>query len=321
MSTTAPAVTGQTDRAASVTQDREPRRNKLAFWLLAPATIILLLVMGYPIVRMVILSLQEAKLRNITRGTEQWNNFENYADILGDPYFWTVVTRTLAFTVVCVLATMALGTLVALLLNKLGTKMRLLVLVGLLLAWATPVVTATQTWQFLFDTQFGVVNWALVELGFEQFQGYSWLAQPLSLLTLAAIIVVWGAIPFVALTLFAGLTQIPNEMFEAASLDGASSWTQFWKLTVPQLGPIFLILTALSTIWDFRVFTQVFILQKSGGITKDTDLLGLYAYRVSFSANDFGKGAAIGVVMVLMLLLVSALYIKRMTKQLDEASS
>jgi N,N'-diacetylchitobiose transport system permease protein len=320
MSTTAPAVTGQADRAAA-TQEREPRRNKLAFWLLAPATIILLLVMGYPIVRMVILSLQEAKLRNITRGTEAWNSFENYTAILGDPYFWTVVTRTLAFTAVCVLATMTLGTLVALLLNKLGTKMRLLVLVGLLLAWATPVVTATQTWQFLFDTQFGVVNWALVELGFEQFQGYSWLAQPLSLLSLAAIIVVWGAIPFVALTLFAGLTQIPNEMFEAASLDGASSWTQFWKLTVPQLGPIFLILTALSTIWDFRVFTQVFILQKSGGITKDTDLLGLYAYRVSFSANDFGKGAAIGVVMVLMLLLVSVFYIRRMTKQLDEASS
>lgn len=319
MSTTAPPVTGR-GGAKAPSQDVEPRRTKLAIWLLAPATVILLLVMGYPIVRMVILSLQEAKLRNITRGTEQWNNFENYSDILGDPYFWTVVLRTLVFTVVCVAATMALGTLVALLLNRLGSKMRLTVLIGLLLAWATPAVTATQTWQFLFDTQFGVVNWALVEVGMEQFEGYSWLADPLSLLTLAAIIVVWAAIPFVALTLFAGLSQIPNEIFEAASLDGASNWTQFWKLTVPQLGPIFLILTALSTIWDFRVFTQVFILQKSGGITKDTDLLGLYAYRVSFSANDFGKGAAIGVIMVLMLLIVSVFYIKRMTKQLDEAS-
>lgn len=319
MSTTAPTTRGRAAKAEAA-QEREPRRNKLAFWLLAPASVILLLVLGYPIVRMVVLSLQEAKLRNITRGTEAWNNFENYIDILGDSYFWTVVVRTLVFTLVCVVATMTLGTLVALLLNKLGSKMRLLVLVGLLLAWATPVVTATQTWQFLFDTQFGVVNWALVEMGFEQFEGYSWLAQPVSLLALAAIIVVWGAIPFVALTLYAGLTQIPNEMFEAASLDGASNWTQFWKLTVPQLAPIFLILTALSTIWDFRVFTQVFILQKSGGITKDTDLLGLYAYRVSFSANDFGKGAAIGVVMVVMLLVVSIFYIRRMTKQLDEAS-
>jgi N,N'-diacetylchitobiose transport system permease protein len=145
------------------------------------------------------------------------------------------------------------------------------------------------------------------------------LAQPLSLLTLAAVIVVWGAIPFIALTLFAGLSQIPNEMYEAASLDGASAWTQFRRLTFPLLAPIFLILTALSTIWDFRVFTQVFILQKAGGIAKDTDLLGLFAYRVSFSANNFGVGSAIGVIMVLMLMVVSVFYIKRMIAQLDEA--
>lgn len=318
MSATAPAVT-KSEGDGGAPQENEPRRNRLALGLLAPATAILVVVLGYPIVRMVMLSLQEAKLRNINQGTESWNSFANYTDILTDGYFWTVVLRTVVFTFVCVVATMALGTLVALLLNKLGNKMRLFVLVGLLLAWATPVVTATQTWQLLFDTQFGLVNWGLVSIGFDQFEGYSWLANPISLLTLAAIIVIWGAIPFVALTLFAGLTQIPNEMYEAASLDGASAFTQFRRLTAPLLAPIFLILTALSTIWDFRVFTQVFILQKAGGIAKDTDLLGLFAYRVSFSANDFGKGAAIGVIMVLMLLIVSVFYIKRMIKQLDEA--
>jgi len=298
----------------------EPKRNKLAFWFLAPATLLLVGVLGYPIVNMVVLSLQQAKLRDIVRGTQHWNNFANYTKILGDPYFWQVVVRTLAFTAVCVAATMVLGTLVALLLNRLGSKMRLTVLIGLLLAWATPAVTATQTWQFLFDTQFGVVNWALVQLGFEQFEGYSWLANPMGLLGLAAIIVVWGAIPFVALTLFAGLTQIPIETFEAASLDGAGAWTQFRALTLPALGPIFLILTALSTIWDFRVFTQVYVLQRSGGITRDTDLLGIYAYRVGFSGNDFGVGSAIGVMMVVMLLFVSVFYIRRMIRQIDEAS-
>ena len=105
-------------------------------------------------------------------------------------------------------------------------------------------------------------------------------------------------------------------MYEAASLDGASKWAQFRRLTVPQLAPIFLILVALSTIWDFRVFTQVFILQKSGGIAKDTDLLGIYSYRVGFSGNDFGVGSAIGVMMVLMLLVVSVFYIREMIKQI-----
>jgi len=316
--TEAPDVIDRTIKAAP--DAAEPKRNRLAFWFLLPATVILVVVLGYPIVKMVVLSLQEAKLRNITLGTESWNNFDNYTKLLGDPFFYTVVVRTIVFTAACVLATMILGTLVALLLNKLGNKMRLTVLLALLLAWATPAVTATQVFQFLFDTQFGVVNWALVSLGFEQFEGYSWLAQPLSLLSLAALIVVWAGIPFVALTLFAGLTQVPNEIYEAASLDGASRWTQFWKLTVPSLAPIFLILFALSTIWDFRVFTQVFILQKSGGIARDTDLLAIYAYRTSFSANNFGVGSAIGVVMVAMLLVFSVIYIKRMIKQIDEAS-
>lgn len=320
MSATAPAVTTNSETPAIKASPNEPKRNRLAFWLLAPATLIMIGVLGYPIVKMVILSLQQAKLRDMVRGTEHWNNFANYTKILGDPYFWQVVARTMVFTLVCVVATMVLGTLVALLLNKLGTKMRLTVLVGLLLAWATPAVTATQTWQFLFDTQFGVVNWALVKIGFESFQGYSWLANPMSLLGLAAIIVVWGAIPFVALTVFAGLTQVPNEIYEAASLDGAGAWTQFRRLTLPALAPIFLILTALSTIWDFRVFTQVFVLQKSGGIARETDLLGLYAYRVGFSGNDFGVGSAIGVVMVLILLVVSVFYIRRMIRQIDEAS-
>ena len=317
-STAPPAVT-TADRAPALVQDQEPRRNRLAFWLLAPATVLLLVVLAYPIVNMVVLSLQRAKLRDIVRGTREWNNFANYTKILTDPYFWQVVVRTLAFTAVCVVATMVLGTLIALLLNRLGSKMRLLVLIGLLLAWATPAVTATQIWQFLFDTQFGVVNWALTSLGLDQFEGYSWLANPLSLLSLAAIIVVWGAISFVALTLLAGLMTVPNEIYEAASLDGAGAWTQFRRLTVPALAPIFLILVALSTIWDFRVFTQVYVLQKSGGIAKDTDLLGIYAYRVGFAGNDFGVGSAIGVMMVLMLLIVSVFYIRQMIKQLDEA--
>ncbi len=317
MTTTAPVVSKE---GAGAPSGGEPKRNKLAIYLLTPATLILIIVLGYPIINTVILSLQQVKLKDFVQGTEEWNNFANYTKILGDPYFWEVVVRTLAFTFACVTTTMVLGTLVALLLNKLGKKMRLFTLIGLLLAWATPAVTATQVWQFLFDTQFGVVNWALVQFGFDQFEGYSWLAQPLSLLTLAAVIVVWGAIPFVALTLFAGLSQVPNEMYEAASLDGASSWAQFWKLTVPQLKPIFLILVALSTIWDFRVFTQVYILQQSGGIARETDLLGIYSYRVGFSGNDFGVGAAIGVVMVAMLAIVSLFYIRQMVKQIDEES-
>ncbi len=293
------------------------RGSRLPLLLLAPATLLLLVVLGYPIVRMVTLSLQEAKLRNIVRGDTTWNNFENYQNIFADPGFWDVVLRTVVFAVACVAATMLAGTLVALLLNRLGRRMRLLVSVGLLMAWATPVVTATQVWQWLFDTQYGIVNWALVSLGFDGFLNYSWLANPLSLLTVAGVVVVWGAIPFVALTLYAGLTQVPGELYEAAEVDGASGWRRFWSITFPLLAPIFTILAALSTIWDFRVFTQVFILQKAGGITSETNLLGIYAYRTSFSGNDFGAGAAMSVVMVVLLGGLSLFYVRRMIKEVD----
>lgn len=293
------------------------KAGRLPLLLLAPATVLLAVVLGYPIVRMVTLSLQEAKLRNIVREDTTWNNFANYQEIFTDPGFWDVVLRTVVFAAACVAATMVLGTLVALLLKRLGTKMRLLVSVGLLMAWSTPVVTATQVWQWLFDTQYGIVNWALVSLGFDGFLNYSWLANPISLLSVAGVVVVWGAIPFVALTLYAGLTQLPEELFEAAEMDGATAWRRFWSITFPLLAPIFTILAALSTIWDFRVFTQVYILQKAGGITSETNLLGIYAYRTSFAGNDFGAGAAMSVVMVVLLGGLSLFYVRRMIKEVD----
>lgn len=295
------------------------RQDALPYVLLVPATAIILLVLGYPVFRMITLSLQEAKLRNITRGDTPWIGLGNYQAILTDPTFWQVVVRTLVFTVVCVVATMVLGMLITLLLNRLGNKMRLLVTIGLLLAWATPVVTATQVWQWIFDTQYGLVNWLLVSLGFDQFLNYSWLASPLSLLAVAAVVVVWGALPFVVLTLYAGLTQVPAELYESADVDGASAWQQFRLITLPLLAPIITILAALSTIWDFRVFTQVFILQKSGGITGETNTLGIYAYRQSFSANDFGQGAAISVIMVVLLAGLSVWYVRRMVKEVEGA--
>jgi len=293
------------------------RGRSLPFIMLIPATALLVVVLGYPIVRMIGLSLERAKLRDLNRGTNTWNNGQNYRSALTDPYFWSVTARTVVFAAVCVAATMIAGLAIALLLERLGRVMRLTLSVGLLMAWATPALTATQVWQWLFDTQFGLVNWALTAVGLEGFRNYSWLASPVSLLAVAAVIVVWGAIPFVCLTLFAGLTQIPKEIFEAAEMDGARGLKLLRQVTLPLLAPIITILLALSTIWDFRVFTQVFILQKAGGITKDTDLLAIYAYRTSFAANDFGAGAAIGVLLVVLLLGVSLFYIRRMIKEVE----
>lgn len=291
------------------------RARLLPYVLLLPATAVVAVMLGYPIYRLIALSLTTAKLRDLVQGTHVWNNFANYAEILGDDAFWASLGRTVVFALTCVAATMVIGILLALLLKELGRVMRLVVFVTLLCAWATPQVTATQVWQWLFDTRYGLVNWALVGLGFEGFDNHSWLAEPVSLLTVAGVIVVWGAIPFVVLTVYAGRTQISESLYESASLDGATRWQTFWSITAPMLAPILTMLAALSTIWNFRVFTQVYLLQQAGGITSETNLIAIHAYRTSFSGNDFGVGAEASVVMVLVLAAISTFYIRRILKE------
>jgi N,N'-diacetylchitobiose transport system permease protein len=292
---------------------RTPRL--LPYGLLLPASAVLALVLGYPLVRLVLLSVHEYGLRQQFGAPARWVGLANYRRILADPQFRAVLWRTLVLCAVCVALTMLLGLAVALLLNRLGKAMRVLVGGSLLLAWAIPPVSATVVWQWMFDTQNGVVNWLLVTLGADSFRNHSWLSDPLSFLAVAALVVIWMGVPFVAFTLAAGLSQIPPEIVEAAELDGAGAWQRFRLVTLPYLRPLIAILTALSVLWDIRVFTQIYVLQKAGGISSDTDVLGVYAYRISIGSNHFDTGAAAAVLMIVLTLLLTAYYLRQMSRQ------
>ena len=285
------------------------RSSALPYWLLLPAIVVIVVMLGYPLYRLAVLSTHEYGMQQIFGQPAPWVGLQNFREILNERYFWTVLWRTLIFCAVNVVGTMVLGVLIALLLQALGKKMRLLVSTSLILAWAMPALTATVVWQWIFDTQYGIANWALHR------QGESWLSNPLTFYFVATIIVVWMGIPFIAFTLYAGLTQIPEEMMEAAAIDGARPWQRFRDIVVPALKPILLILISLSVLWDFRVFTQVYVLQRAGGITRDTNLLGVYAYRISIGANQFDKGAAVAIVMVGITTLVTVFYLRSMTRQ------
>jgi N,N'-diacetylchitobiose transport system permease protein len=217
------------------------------------------------------------------------------------------------FTAVCVALTMVAATLVALLLERLGRRMRLLVQISLVLAWAMPPITATVVWQWLFDTQFGVVNWLLVALGADGFADHSWFATGLSTFGVIILIVVWQAIPFVAITLYAGLTAIPAELREAMRVDGAGPVQVFRSLLLPSLKPLFMVTAFLSIIWDFKVFTQVWLVRQ-GGPDRKTITLSLYAYQEGIATSHFGRAAAISMVMVLLLLVALVSYIRQMLR-------
>jgi N,N'-diacetylchitobiose transport system permease protein len=276
--------------------------------LLVPTLAVLGLLLGYPLVRLVVMSFQDFGMRQQFGAPAPWVGLANYAEILGDPYFWTVLTRTVVFCAVNVALTMVIGCAVALLLTHVGPWVRRLMSTALILAWATPALTATVIWQWVFDTQYGLANWLLGR------QGESWFAEQATFYLVATIIVVWMGIPFVTFTVYAGLTQVPRELVEAAALDGATYAQRLRNVAYPILKPILLILTALSVLWDFRVFTQIYVLQKAGGITRETNLLGVWAYQISIGENRYGVGAAVAIITVGITLALTVFYLRSMMR-------
>jgi N,N'-diacetylchitobiose transport system permease protein len=244
--------------------------------------------------------------------------FENYAEVLTDPTFWIVLGRSVLFALVNVLTTMTLGILIALLMTRLNRGFKLLVSAGLLLAWAMPPITATVVWGWLFDTDSGVVNYVLSTVFGLDMLHHSWLIQPLSFYFVATVIITWQSVPFVAFTTFAGLTQVPTEVMEAAQLDGSTGFQRFRFITFPYIRPVLLVLLLLQIIWDMRVFPQIKALQSIGGIAADTSTIGVYIYNVSIAGGDLGSGGAIAVILVIVMMAISAYYIRSTLRQ-DES--
>jgi N,N'-diacetylchitobiose transport system permease protein len=281
--------------------------------LILPAAVVIAGVLGYPLYLLVKLSFERYDLPEVIAHRGVWIGLANYTQILGDSEFWRVVARTVVFTAVNVSLTMVLGTLLALLLAALGRWMRLLLTTGLILVWAMPVVVSVNIWLWMLDYEFGVANWLLDHLGLHQFKHHDWFVNPWSGWAVITAVVVWGALPFVAITIFAGLTQVPGELVEAAEIDGASRWRVFRDITFPILRPIFVILTSLSIIWDFQVFNQVWLMRDQRP-TEDYYLMSVYSFVESFKISHYGLGSAIAVVMVLTMLAVSFVYVRQMVR-------
>ena len=296
------------------------QRGELLPWLLLlPAGVVVLALTAYPLIQLLVMSLQEFGRAQIFGAPPAWIWFENYTKVLGDPTFWVVLGRSIAFALVNVATTMGLGILIALLMTRLNRGFKLLVSAGLLLAWAMPPITATVVWGWLFDTDNGIINFALSQgLGLHDFANHSWLIQPLSFFFVATVIITWQSVPFVAFTVFAGLTQVPVEVMEAAELDGSTRLQRFRFITFPYLRPVLLVLLLLQIIWDMRVFPQIKALQTVGGIASETNTIGPYIYSVSVAGGNLGIGGAIAVILVVVMLAISAYYIRSTLRQ-DEA--
>jgi N,N'-diacetylchitobiose transport system permease protein len=281
--------------------------------LLTPAVAVIGVVLAYPLYLLAKMSFEKYGLFELIRHQGRWIGTANYARILHDGEFWHVVLRTAAFTAACVSLTMVLGTAIALLLLQVSRFMRLALTTGLVLVWAVPVIVAVNIWHFMVDYQFGVLNWTLTKLHIGDFARYDWFANPWTGFAVFTALIVWGAIPFITITVYAALAQVPHELLEAAAIDGARPWAVFREVTLPLLKPIFVILTSLSIIWDFQVFQQIWVMLDSRP-NSEYYTMAIYAFHESFQISEYGLGAAIAVVMVLLMFLATLVYLRQMLR-------
>jgi N,N'-diacetylchitobiose transport system permease protein len=314
-------ATGQLPPAVAV---RPPRRSSgrarrlgLPYLLVLPAVVIIAAVAGWPLVKIVQLSLSKQENSKFAlfhhHGDTPFVGLRNYADVLTDSTFWTVVFRTVVFTVVNVGLSLLLGTAIAVLLNRVSNWARVLLTTVMLFVWAVPTTVSSQVFLWMFNNQFGVVNWSLDKLPGVNMQGHDWYADPIQGLGVVSVVVVWGALPLLAVSLHAGLTQVPSDVIDAARVDGASAWQTFRNVTLPYLRPLLVVLTTLSIIWDFGVFNQIFFM-RNGHPEPGYQTIGIYMYQEGVGSSRYNLGSTIAVLMMICVVAMMAVYIRQLVR-------
>jgi N,N'-diacetylchitobiose transport system permease protein len=295
-------------------RELNPRRFKVApYLLIAPAIVMLVVALGYPLGWQLYTSLHHYGLAQQFGRPAEFVGIENFATLFGSSETWTVVIRSLIFCLVNAGLTLIIGLGAALLMKAVHTVVRLIIQGAMLLAWATPVTAAVTIWIWLFDWHHGVVNWVLAHF-WPSMAHYNWLGSQFGFYAVATLIVVWMSVPFVALSIYAGLTQVPDEVMEAAQIDGATAWQRLTRITLPLIRPVLMIVALLQVIWDLRVFTQTRMLQDYQD-PLNVDLLGTYIYRVGIGRSDFSMASAFSIFVLLLTVALSWFYVRQLIKE------
>jgi trehalose/maltose transport system permease protein len=299
-----------TTEASSVARPRKRRRSnlqrkqtRLAWVLLLPAIAAVGFVAFYPLGQTVYYSFTDQQFLAGIEPTH-WVGLANYKDLIHDTLFRDAVVLTVKFTLITVIFEFLLGMIIALVVNS-GFKGRGVMRAMMLVPWAIPTVVAAQMWKWMYNDIYGVVNDAGVRLHLLS-HNVAWISQPNTALASVAAVDIWKTTPFVALLLLAGLQVIPTELYEAARVDGASAWQQFWRITLPLLRPAILVALIFRTLDALRVFDvfNVFF-----GNRPDTQTMAIFAQDTIVGTGDVGYGSAVCVAIFLIIGLFTVIYV------------
>lgn len=292
-------------------RNRRKRDNqgRLAFWLLLPAAVAVFGVIVYPILRTLLISFFEV---NSALATDTpFVGLQNYIHTLTAPGFWAAMGRTLYFTLVSTALELVFGLIVAGLLNA-KLRARWLFRAIVIIPWAIPTIVNAAMWKGIFNAQYGALNAALTQLGIiDHYQ--AWLGDPTLALNMVIIADVWKTTPLVAFFLLAGLTSIPDELYEAAKIDRAGWPRIFRSIVLPMLVPSISIVLVLRTVEAFKVFDIIYAMTR-GGPVNGTQTIAYYAYTTAFSDQNFGMGAALSYIIVLVILVLTFVYLRMLRR-------
>ncbi|KGQ23002.1 carbohydrate ABC transporter permease [Thermus filiformis] len=284
------------------------RQTRLAWALVLPTLLVVLLVAGYPLAQVFYWSFYKADIAFVEK--PEFIGFENYLYLLQDPDFRLAFWNTLRFTVVSVSLETFLGLAIALVINS-RFRGRGLVRTAILIPWAIPTVVSAQMWKWMLNDVYGVVNVLGVKLGLLS-QKVAFLAKPELILPSIIAVDVWKTTPFMALLLLAGLQLIPEELYEAASIDGASRWQQFWTITLPLLTPALVVALIFRTLDALRVFDVIFVM---AGVNPATKSLAIYNRQVLIDFQDLGYGSAVSVAILVIIFVFVLLYMRSVGRE------
>lgn len=276
-----------------------------------PAFLYMLYFVGYPIIQNIILSFQDVNMRTLIAPEKPFAGLQNYIDIFRDQVFIQSLTNTLLFTVSCLVIQFLIGFMLALLFNQHFTGAK--PIRGLLMMpWMIPITVTALMFKFIFGTDVGILNYILRSIGLIQ-ENIEWLTTPGTAMFAIVCANIWIGVPFNMILISTGLTTIPRELYESASIDGAGKVQTFFKITVPLLKPTIESVLILGFIYTFKVFDLVYVMT-SGGPVNSTHMLSTYSYRLSFEMFKYSKGAAVANVLFVILMIVGLFYL-RATKE------
>lgn len=285
--------------------------NKFALQLLSPMVILLIFLGLFPIMYSIWISLYSWKLSIPI--PPKFIGLNNYVRAFSDAIFLQSLLKTAFFVLIVVGGTILLGLAFGLLINNKRIPAKIWFLTFSLIPWAIPRVSAGLMWQWIYDGNYGILNGLLSH--FNLIESYKWwfMGSEWSSLSLVAIVEIWRTSPFVGLMIFAGLQKIPEQLYEAASIDGANSWQKFKFITIPQLRLIIMAILILVTIWALKTFDTVYVLT-GGGPGNKTMITYMYVFRQAFGYLNISYGAALGYLVTIIIICITLSYYKIFNK-------